>query len=590
MAPSTRKGKGRSVTTAAELAAAGELDADSDFAFPSLSALDSSLRCAICSELYTAPVLLTHCGHSFDSRCLAQHFVVKRSCPTCHREAFHDHTVRNQALSELVESWRAARSDLLQLQAQAARNATPEAGHSRGLKPTNGETESHDKDRTRSATTKDGKRKAASSSSPVPRAVKREKFEDASSDIEILEEIPVDRKPAKRPRTRRRDPEQESTPPLAAADPTDPNLVVECPLCGRSLKNGLMSGHLDRCTGEPSSTTGTRPDAGPSQAWSKLMSTSTSNGSRSAGGSNTKDGSSSASTNAGDMDLSKKLPLGSYQHKKSAQLVKMLKDYGLPTDSPNGLSPEAKVTHLQRRHRQFVILWNANADLDSEHPARKTAKQLRTELRRWEDDQDRAEGKGEIAEDHAVKYAEQYRELIAQARATHEKAKKAKEEAAAQAPDTQRSKTPEEAAPPTTEQEKEATPPSREEDQPEQRKKSVRVVSPPPRSSPSPSPALIGTAERRGASDDSGSTGSSSSSPLLPSSPLLAASAEPDDDSEEERRSRGTSLKRRTPSPFDPAGPRPSQRNREEERMFAELYGDRAADESLQVMEEDSGT
>mgnify|MGYP006876476181 CR=1 FL=1 len=80
------------------------------------------------------------------------------------------------------------------------------------------------------------------------------------------------------------------------------------------------------------------------------MSTSTSNGSRSAGGSNTKDGSSrcsftplprkdtarilimalrrpyrSASTNAGDMDLSKKLPLGSYQHKKSAQLVKMLK-------------------------------------------------------------------------------------------------------------------------------------------------------------------------------------------------------------------------------------------------------------------------
>lgn len=295
-------------------------------------------------------------------------------------------------------------------------------------------------------------------------------------------------------------------------------------------------------------------------------------------------------------------------------------DYGLPTDSPNGLSPEAKVTHLQRRHRQFVILWNANADLDSEHPARKTAKQLRSELRRWEDDQDRAEGKGEIAEDHAVslsfpfcfrfpshchaflspdggmtsqqvKYAEQYRELIAQARASHEKAKKAKEEAAAvKAPGAHRSKTPEAAAPPTTEQEKEATPPSREEDQPEQRKKSVRVVSPPPRSSPSPSPALIGTAERRGASDDSGSTGPSSSSPLLPSSPLLAASAEPDDDSEEERRSRGTSLKRRTPSPFDPAGPRPSQRNREEERMFAELYGDRAADESLQVMEEDSGT
>ena len=125
----------------------------------------------------------------------------------------------------------------------------------------------------------------------------------------------------------------------------------------------------------------------------------------------------------------------------------------------------------------------------------------------------------------------------------------------------------------------------RDEDQPgQQRKKSVRVVSP-PRSSPSPSHAVIGTAKLRGDSDDSHSTGSSSS-PLLPSSPLLAASAEVDDDSEE--RGRGANIKR-TPSPFDPAGPRPSQRNRDEERMFAELYGDRAADESLQLMEEDSG-
>lgn len=126
----------------------------------------------------------------------------------------------------------------------------------------------------------------------------------------------------------------------------------------------------------------------------------------------------------------------------------------------------------------------------------------------------------------------------------------------------------------------------RDEDQPEQqRKKSVRLVSPPPRSSPSHSHDVTGTAEPRGDSDDSHSTGSSSS-PLSPSSPLLAASAEVDDDSEE--RGRGANIKR-TPSPFDPAGPRPSQRNREEERMFAELYGDRAADESLQLMEEDSG-
>ncbi|GAA5872476.1 hypothetical protein JCM3774_006833 [Rhodotorula dairenensis] len=554
MAPSVlrNKGKGRSTGTAAELAAAGALDTDSDFASASLSALDAGLRCAICSELYTAPVILNHCGHSFDSRCLAEHFVVKRDCPTCHREAFHDHMVRNQALAELVESWRAARSDLLDLQA-------------RGRTPAN-----------------DGKRKAASSgsSSPAP-TVKREARPNDSSDIEILEETPVARKPPKRPRTRRPDPDKDAPPPppaAATADPTDPNVVVECPLCGRSLKNSMVSGHLDRCTGDPS--TSANPVAGSSQAWSKLMSTSMST----AGGAGIlaaagKDG-------AADMDPSKKLPLGSYQHKKAAQLVKMLKDYGLPSDSPNGLSADAKVAHLQRRHRQFVILWNANADLDPEHPARKSAKQLRSELKRWEDDQDRTEGKGQVVQDHAVKYAEQYRELIAQARASHEKAKKAKQDAAAA---RARASLPRGVDAPTADETAQAaTAAAAEEEEddkaprvaPNERKKSVRVVSP-PRSSPPAAAAAAATQDeviepggiaRPLDSDDSTTT---DSSPLLPSSPLLTSMEDIGDGSLDDSGAVTSSRKRtRTPSPFDPAGPRPSQRNREEERMFAELHGD----------------
>ncbi|GAA5978052.1 hypothetical protein JCM10908_004211 [Rhodotorula pacifica] len=574
MAPSTRKSKGKSVTTAAELAAAGDLDADSDFASSSLSAVDSSLRCAICSELYTAPVILNHCGHSFDSRCLAEHFVVKRDCPTCHREAFHDHTVRNQALSELVESWRAARSDLLDLQARAARNASPEAGPSHAsITPHTKSVQNGTRTTSRASNaiaSKNGYRKATSSSSPAP-TVKREVLEDASSDIEILDETPIDRKPSKRPRTR------SATPP--AADLTDPNLMVACPLCGRFLKNGLMSGHLDRCTGEPS--TSSKLAAGSSQAWSKLMATS--NGSRAGGTASGRDGASSSAAGAPEMDLSKKLPLGSYQHKKAAQLVKMLKDYGLPTDSPNGLSSDAKVAHLQRRHRQFVILWNANADLDPDHPARKTAKQLRSELKHWEEDQDRAEGKGEIADDHATRYAEQYRELIAQARASHEKAKRAKEQAVAAAVAGE----PEAAAlsDPAAAVALEDEAPTVHEATPQlsttERKKSVRVVSP-ARSSSSPAGEAT---ETRAALEDSASTGSS---PLLPSSPLRT-SLEDDDSMEDAASAKEQSSRRRkrTPSPFDPAGPRPSQRNREEERMFARLRGE-PAEEMVQMDEDDS--
>lgn len=109
MAPTTRKGKGKTPTTATELAATAGLDAESDFASPALATLDSSLRCDICSEIYTAPVMISVCGHTFDSRCIHEHFNVKRDCPVCHREAFVDHLIRNLVLDKLVANWKAAR-------------------------------------------------------------------------------------------------------------------------------------------------------------------------------------------------------------------------------------------------------------------------------------------------------------------------------------------------------------------------------------------------------------------------------------------------------------------------------------------------
>lgn len=125
---------------------------------------------------------------------------------------------------------------------------------------------------------------------------------------------------------------------------------------------------------------------------------------------------------------------------------------------------------------------------------------------------------------------------------------------------------------------------------PTERKKSVRVVSP-ARSSPPAEENMIGTpGEARPLASGASTT---DSSPLLPSSPLLAGMEGEDNDSaggsldssatvRSDAELKGGSTRRtRTPSPFDPAGPRPSQRNREEERMFAELRGERLEDESL---------
>lgn len=96
-------------STEAQLALAAALDEARDFTSPHLAALDSSLRCPICTELYTAPVLLTTCSHSFDSRCLREYLARTKRCPTCSLEANEDRIRRNLALDELVRQWKAAR-------------------------------------------------------------------------------------------------------------------------------------------------------------------------------------------------------------------------------------------------------------------------------------------------------------------------------------------------------------------------------------------------------------------------------------------------------------------------------------------------
>lgn len=137
------------------------------------------------------------------------------------------------------------------------------------------------------------------------------------------------------------------------------------------------------------------------------------------------------------LDTTKYLPLTSYSYKSVSELTEMLKvrprfylqrvpspsthssaqEYGLPTTvPPTCLTSDSKLAIFQRRHRQFLILWNANADLDPSDPKHKTAKQLKEEVGRWEKVQDaaggangmggagQAEGKGgPVSKEHAVR-------------------------------------------------------------------------------------------------------------------------------------------------------------------------------------------
>ena len=95
---------------------------------PGLRALDSTLRCNICQELYEAPVVLT-CGHCFCSlvrvtipistpppyhkypflQCARTQLGERPTCPTCWKETTISSFRVNPALEEAVTAWKDAR-------------------------------------------------------------------------------------------------------------------------------------------------------------------------------------------------------------------------------------------------------------------------------------------------------------------------------------------------------------------------------------------------------------------------------------------------------------------------------------------------
>ena len=76
---------------------------------PALSALDSSLRCLICKDFYTAPVI-TACLHTFCSLCIRRSLTAESTCPACRRTNISDNGLRqNKVVAELVENFIAVR-------------------------------------------------------------------------------------------------------------------------------------------------------------------------------------------------------------------------------------------------------------------------------------------------------------------------------------------------------------------------------------------------------------------------------------------------------------------------------------------------
>nr|GAT53714.1 DNA repair protein [Mycena chlorophos] len=88
----------------------------------SLQQLDASVRCPICSELFTGPVSL-NCGHSFCSLCVRNTMAAtsQSQCPSCRAPAKESQLRPNLVLEEIVSSWQPARAYIVEL----AKNEQP---------------------------------------------------------------------------------------------------------------------------------------------------------------------------------------------------------------------------------------------------------------------------------------------------------------------------------------------------------------------------------------------------------------------------------------------------------------------------------
>jgi hypothetical protein len=89
-----------------------ELSDPSDWAstaIPQLSSLDSNLRCVICKEFFTAPVITT-CFHTFCSVCIRRCLSAESSCPTCRATNIYPSGLRkNNAMHDAVISFQDVR-------------------------------------------------------------------------------------------------------------------------------------------------------------------------------------------------------------------------------------------------------------------------------------------------------------------------------------------------------------------------------------------------------------------------------------------------------------------------------------------------
>ncbi|KAF8527725.1 hypothetical protein BDD12DRAFT_919553 [Trichophaea hybrida] len=79
--------------------------------FPFISSLDAALRCEICKDFYTAPVI-TNCCHTFCSLCIRRVLHANGICPICRTSEQEYRLRKNTTVQDLLDAFAVCRPQL----------------------------------------------------------------------------------------------------------------------------------------------------------------------------------------------------------------------------------------------------------------------------------------------------------------------------------------------------------------------------------------------------------------------------------------------------------------------------------------------
>lgn len=181
---------------------------------PAFEPLEAALRCEMCKEFYSNPVLTT-CSHTFCSICIRRSIAADGKCPSCRTVLSSNKLAPNIAVREVVMRFQEARPKALEL-------ARADKAQANGIKTAEN---------------------------------KKRKLED--TDVNSIDDARQTRSRQTQRSRRNPDPLEDVVEVLDSEEDGDgdysPEGTAKCPICNEAMKPELVFNHLDVCTGQSAS-------------------------------------------------------------------------------------------------------------------------------------------------------------------------------------------------------------------------------------------------------------------------------------------------------------------------------------------------